>query len=83
MPVTTRRQHDALSPLTLNNLPTEILHEIASHLGSGIQDSDNPDDPDVEYDRMSIISLDTNRGADPDRAPVPQPMPCCRPGDEK
>jgi hypothetical protein len=89
MPVTTRRQakqllqQHAASHLNLNNLPAEIIEEIAFHLKCEAEDSDETaTDPlefeDVEYERMSVKSMDPEDGV-----PEVKVMPCCRSGDSE
>jgi hypothetical protein len=88
MPVTTRRQGKerlqahAQSHLNLNNLPAEILQEIASYLAPDREDPDQIEDParldDFDDGRMSFFADYPEDGT-----PETKVLPCCRPGDEK
>jgi hypothetical protein len=88
MPVTTRRQAQqqikqahAESHTNLNNLPAEILQEIAYHLNPDVEDawSDKGSKfSDIEYDRQSVVSVEPDQGP-----PEVEVVPCCRDGDEK
>lgn len=89
MPVTTRqqanraRQAHAVSHLNINNLPAEIIEEIAFHL---TPDSRHPQETethssgfdDIDHDRMSVTSLTEEEGP-----PDVEVMPCCRPRDQE
>jgi hypothetical protein len=72
------QQAPPYSAPNLNDLPAEIIQEIAHHLAPDALDADrdDPDDSDIEYDRMSVTSLEYGE-------PNPKVMPCCRKGDEK
>jgi hypothetical protein len=81
MPVTTRRQarQEQQSHLNLNNLPAEIIQEIAYQLHSDPDDSVTDfglDFSDIDFDRMSVTSWPSEDGA-----PDVKVMPCCRRGD--
>jgi hypothetical protein len=89
MPVTTRRQatqareEHALSHLNLNNLPAEIIDEIAFHLTPDARDpqeteTDPPGFDDVDHERMSVTSFTEEEGP-----PEIEVMPCCRLEDEE
>jgi hypothetical protein len=90
MPVTTRRQanHTRLahadSHLNLNNLPAEIIEEIAYHLKSDAGDSEGTaTDPSTEFEDVNVDLMSvTSIGSEDDVPDVPV-MPCCRPGDLK
>lgn len=86
MPVLTRRQAQAaqevhaLSHTNLNNLPAEIIGEIASHLRSDWHDCDSEDSDfsDDDYDQMSVGSVDPE-----DEPPEVKVLPCCRQGESQ
>jgi hypothetical protein len=88
MPVTTRRQAQqqikqahAESHTNLNNLPAEILQEIAYHLNPDAAETssdDGSDFSDIEYDRQSVVSVEPDQGP-----PDVDVMPCCRAGDDE
>jgi hypothetical protein len=72
MPVTTRRQAQqqikqahAESHTNLNNLPAEILQEIAYHLNPDAAETSSDDESDfsdIEYDRQSVVSVEPDHG---------------------
>jgi hypothetical protein len=88
MPVTTRRQArqaeqaqqvHRLSHTNLNNLPAEILQEIADHLDPNTSETESDDSSefsDDDYEWMSVTSQNPEDGP-----PEVKVMPCCRPGD--
>lgn len=79
MPVTECRQaQDVTQRLGLNDLPAEIIQEIAHHLDPDPQETDSSEFSDVDYNQMSVTSMDPEDGK-----PAIKVMPCCRPGDEK
>lgn len=89
MPVITRqqaihaKQAHAASHTNLNNLPAEILHEIAFYLNADHEDpqpteTDTAGFDDFDDDQMSVVSAESN-----DDPPDVKVMPCCRSRDEK
>jgi hypothetical protein len=70
----------AVSHLNLNNLPAEIIQEIASHLRPDWYESQSADSDfsDDDYDDMSVCSVEAEDGP-----PELKVLPCCRPGDSE
>jgi hypothetical protein len=91
MPVTTLRQArnaeqaHSLSHTNLNNLPAEIIQEIANHLHpprklNQVKETETKDPlefSDDDEDQMSVFSRGPGDGT-----PEVKVMPCCRPGDD-
>jgi hypothetical protein len=73
-------QAPADPPINLNDLPAEILLEIAYHLNPDAEEAwseDGSDFSDIEYVRQSVCSWESSK--DPSEVDV---IPCCRPGDD-
>jgi hypothetical protein len=89
MPVTTRRQANqarqahALSHLNLNNLPAEIIEEIAFHLTSDAKEPQETGVDSSEFDDVDVDQMSVTSHTEEDGPPDVQVMPCCRPGDEE
>jgi hypothetical protein len=86
MPVFPRRQArhaeqaHAISHTNLNNLPAEIIEGIAYQLDPDADTtaSDGSEFSDIDYDRMSVISVDPKDGP-----PEIKAVPCCQLGDKE